>query len=739
MDRIRDLTDTDGRTDDLMTNTSGGLFDSQYLSGTPPASYLESYEQPQYVLRNKKTGVEIERETGTDAHSPDSDYQSLAVVTDCRVFFLLGRASGDHIDSVQHDEIVEARTESGGLLTSTLTLETVADGRFRFPCRGDVSDVATYVDEAAQAWATASRLIDEASDHIDTSRASLDAGAFGEARNVLANVAEKVTTARDRVSAVGSGATAALESRASRLIDRLHRLEGEIAAMKGAHHHAAAQEAWKTDHDFERAAREYERGADEYERALAADGETPSDEALQLRLKGLLREREVLRAAPMADARAAREVAMATDDTERAATEWETALTCYREAATLDWGARDREFFVERERARQRAGEATTEAIDAHVQAGQEWVGAGDKIVRNGRQTEARQAYERARTHFETARTISRELAPDRLGDIEDVLTALERRQAGEVVPSVDPTESTLSVDAVADHLSGDQRRQSTERTSAQSTDTAKDTPTPAIRRVASDPTATIERASPSARIDETRDATPAVHRRTGSETTGTDTDDEATDTDDEATDTDQTVADVEPITERQTHIDTDERETATTAGSPTESSGGVATRETVVETEHVATPTGTETPPDTPATEEIVAALRELDERALTELVADVWDAKGWSTTVFSATTNAVYDVVALRERDGEGERLLLWTVHRPDDGTLGATIVRRCATTRDSSRGADSATLVTTGTLTTAARASAEKLDVAVVDGTDLAKELRATGLLARLEQSL
>lgn len=58
MDRIRDLTDTDGRADDPLTSASGGLFDTAYLGGDPPAASLEPYEQPQYVLRSEKSGIE---------------------------------------------------------------------------------------------------------------------------------------------------------------------------------------------------------------------------------------------------------------------------------------------------------------------------------------------------------------------------------------------------------------------------------------------------------------------------------------------------------------------------------------------------------------------------------------------------------------------------------------------------------------------------------------------------------
>ncbi|WP_340099559.1 restriction endonuclease [Salinibaculum salinum] len=696
MDRIRDLTDTDGRADELVTSTSGGLFDTQYLSEDPPETHLKPYEQPQYALRNKKSGVSVGN-TGSDrTQRPDGDHQALAVVTDCRVLYLVGRASGDHFESVRHDEIVEARAEKSGFMKSVLLVETVDADQFRFACRGDVSAVAAFVDDAAQTWANASRLIDEASDQLEASRESLEAEAFTEARGVLADVSQNVSTARQRVSSVGNGAAKALESRASGLIDRLRQLEQEIAARKGAHHHAAAQNAWKADHDFEQAAEEYERGAAEYERALEAEGAIPSDEALQLRLKGLLKEREVLRVAPMADAKAAREVAMATDDPDEAAAEWETALTCYREAVTLDWGKRERGFVVERDRARERAGEATTEAIDAHIEAGEAWATAGDKIVRNGRERAARQAYERAKDHFQRAGEIARELAPERTGDIADLLDGLEKRQRGEVTPSTDAGETTLSVAAITDQLADSDQHDQLDTPDGRNSTPDED-----------GESAEAGENRPSDRIDESVDRTPTVQRHTKPDDGGS--------TERSQREKRAALDSTDSITERETVVEPDaesDRDTAATSGEPSRSVS------------------------DEPQTD-VGRALRELDEPSLTELVADLWEENGWSTTVFSATTETVYDIVALREgdSDSEDERLLLWTVHRPDNGAVGATVVRRCATTRDSSRGADRATLVTTGTVTSGAHSSADKLGVTVVDSEELASRLAAAGFTDRL----
>jgi len=130
------------------------------------------------------------------------------------------------------------------------------------------------------------------------------------------------------------------------------------------------------------------------------------------------------------------------------------------------------------------------------------------------------------------------------------------------------------------------------------------------------------------------------------------------------------------------------------------------------------------------------VRQIRALDEDAFTELVAAVWSSLGYTTTVFSATKKAVYDIVALHQ--DPRERLLLWTVHRPDGGSVGSTVVKRCATARDSSQGADGATLVTSGNLTDAARTRAADLDVTVLDCEDLVPLLDSSDLGSLLGES-
>lgn len=94
----------------------------------------------------------------------------------------------------------------------------------------------------------------------------------------------------------------------------------------------------------------------------------------------------------------------------------------------------------------------------------------------------------------------------------------------------------------------------------------------------------------------------------------------------------------------------------------------------------------------------------------------------------MFSSSTSAVYDIVAMRD----GERHLIWTVHRPDGSALGSTIIRRCATARDRTQVTDHGTLVTNGTLSVATESRAEEFSIEVVAAEELTKRVLDAGLL-------
>lgn len=729
MARIYDLTDQDSIQGTILTGGSVRLLSASVLAAEPPASYLFDYEDPQYALRNKTKGVTVVRGPKIDEIKPGSDFQALAVVTDVRVIFLVGAATGDVVKSVSHDEIVTIRADSEGMLKSKLQMETVEDDRWLFSVRGDASEVADYIDDAAQTWTNASRLVDEARDRIDASRESLDDRDFEAARDVLEDVTGRLEIARERVASIGDGARTALDLRATELRERLAQLRRDIAAMKGAEHHARAQTIWKDNHDFETAARHYDAAIAEYERALEADGTKPESGTLAARAEGAIREREILRAAPMADAKGAREVALAATDPETAAEEWMTALACYREAVTLDWGKSDREFVVERDLARERAAEATDEAIAAHVEAGEDWLVAGDRISTGGSQREARQAYKRAREHFVKARDIAARLRQGRFKYLSERVETIDDRLAGTVLPSVAPAKEMLTVDAARDVL--DSAVDQSDGNHGADTAAVSGHQSEGEATTAGGGGATAHESERRATGDTPPSALAGEREETGNGEAGEDepgeqeTEGQLSEREDFGAEADSSV----PPEARETVLVGDE---AMDAGETETPDSGEAES---LETENAAVGSaGDEETPDSliePGAEPL-DSLRSLDEAAFTELVSRMFENEGWTTTVFSSRTSAVYDIAAMRD----GERQLIWTVHRADGGALGSTVIRRCATARDTTQGTDHGTLVTTGTLSVAAKRRAEEVSIDVVAAEQLTARMLDAGVLERSE---
>jgi len=663
METILDLTES-GEDHELLTNTEA---DTRLRSGTllaerPLGSYLRSEEEPRYVLRNRSAGVEFETDGQTTTLQPDDGYQALALVTDVRIYFVVGRAAGNKTSEVALSEVVEAKQANGGFRTNTLVIETIDGRTWSFACRDDPGEVASFVDGLAQVWANAQRLADEAENQLRTAREHLDAGEYDAAASALEGVEETLETAVTRLCEAGDGACARIRDRAASLARELFDIEGPTHAHIAATAHATAQDAWR-ERGYEAAAAAYDRAIDRYERAihsyeraLDSEGKTsgrdeeaggPDERSrshererdrLGRRLAAAVREREVLRVAPVLDADTARRRARSVEDPETATERWDDVLDSYRQLLELEWDGSG-EFVVGTESVRQQASAAAAAAIDDYYEDGRRRLGYGDRFAVDGQEDRAAALYERATEQFERARQIASTTDSDRVEEIESALATAQSRLDGHL-PSEPP---------------GDEPPE-TGTDTAPPTGTAGETP-----------------AGPETADD---DAPSVIGRIQSQKRAGQSTDGHGRD-----------------------------------AGATPGSAGGTITNT------------------------ELRRKLRELDGTAFTRLVADLWEAQGWSTTVFSATNQVVYDIVAMRE-EPEERRILLWTEHRPDDSQLGPRAVKRCATARDSSQGADSATIVTNALLRTAAKQRAQELDVTVIDGSDLIDLVRFEGFVDRLD---
>ena len=874
MDNIVDLTDSTDSHDVLHSTGSGGLIGGQLLSDRPLAAYLHDDEDVQYVLRNKKSGLEVVSEAGVvESVEPGSSYQTLAAVTDRRFLVVAGQSSGNETRSLSFIDVFEARTESSGLRKSTLEIETVSGDIWKFPCKADPATAAAYIEDIAQTWANADRLLEDAEGQIETATTRLDDGDQKGAAEALTDAEETIDTARQRIQDAGPGPRTEVSTRADEIKSRLSAATRRVAAARGASAHAAAQSAWSRQ-EYEKAATNYETAVTAYETARDQAGETPDDETLARRLRGASGERELLRVGPAIDADAARRKARSLAEPEEAAEEWEIALDSYRDMLSLDWGTAERTFVADKQQIKEQAMAAAGDAIADHREAGREWLSAGDELSLEEREGQAEQVYERAKDEFERAHRLAKEVRPERADALAEDIDIAERRLEGEGIPAEESVETVLPSDGDDDEKT-DEKATSKQETANEATDEeppedeTSDEPRHEDQQVPGTTTTAVPRDSegslidrlqsskqqqsdtadegraadtgPTATDDDTPDETATETVETGptssvpgteateqgSEATtggvattaatesekapakakretvtpGTGRDDGPTTvrSDEGGSETDgQEGASGEKVEKLDEEREADEEDDSEDAGETDESgeiegtdrkegseggadprtaespvaarqnerpaagegsvpeaagSSGTATpdsgsgtvgidseSETVaagdsVEAEQSPGPAAKQ--PDTAdklTRAEIQERLTTLEDDAFTELVADIWEAQGWSTTVFSATAKAVYDIMAMRQ-EPEEHRLLLWTVHRPDGGALGATVIKRCATARDSSQGADSATLVTTGTLTDAAQQSVDDLGVTVVDSEKLAELIRFESLEDRV----
>lgn len=666
---------TDGGSHEVLTSTgSGGLLGGQYLDGEPLESYLEGDEQPKYVLRNKNSGLQVERDGETRSVEPGEAYQILAMVTDLRILFVVGEQGGDRTVSIDLSDVVEARVESGRFRTSTLSLELLSGDRVVFPCRGDPSAVASYVEDAAQIYANAGRLLDEVEAALAAAREELDSGDYESAAEEIADGEETVQTARNRLSELGQAAVERMADRAQRLRTGLVDTKRAIQTTSAASDHATAQERWG-ENEYEAAARAYESAIQGYERALETDGSTPPDTPVRSRLAGARSERALLRIGPIVDADTRRRRARALADPEAAATEWEEAYEQYRDLLDLEWAADGRDFAADKEVIREQTVEIVDDAISDHEEAGRRWLTSGDKLAVQDRMNQAQQVYERANHQFERAHRLAREFRPERVDAVEDAMAAATLRLEGTV-----PTE-TVPDDPIGFEAGDGETADGPE--SAELPD-AED-----IEGLSFHDSSSVQ--------PETEASTSGSHSRRFAST---------------------------PVRNERSETSVLDRiqaqKQSDTVGERSPTTGDHA--------DSTAQPAGNNS--GSPSTETLERALATLDGRRLADLVAAVWELQGWMTEQFTGRTDTVYDVVAIRN-DPE-RRQLIWA--EAGGGGLAETVFKQCTTALDSSQ-ADLAVVVTASPVSKSARTRAEEYGVRLVGGPEFVAQVQEVGLGYRL----
>lgn len=715
MSRITDLTETDEQAEILTsTSTSGLLGGGEILAGDPPETYLHEGEEPKYVLRNKKAGLRISKGEITEEIEPADEYQAVSLVTDLRVVFLIGMNGGDEMIELPLTQVIEAKSESDGFRTTALSIETVAEETWQFACTDDLSEVATEIDEMAQVWANAQRLLDETEQQLSNSDEELNARNIDLAREELGDAEEKIRTAVERIETVGPAAKSEVESRARGLAGWLLDVERMLTADEAARAHRSAQQDWE-QRRYESASEKYERAIDGYKRALSTDGPTPDDETLWRRLAGIVTERELLRIAPVVDADTARRRAMANEDPEKAATEWEQALDGYRELLTLDWGKESGEFTVDKEEIKEQTIAIADDAIEDHVEAGKQWIQSADKLAVEDHEEQAREVYQRAHHQFELAEQLAREVRPEQLETIEEAVKIVDSRLSGSLpneVPDVSPMETVV----LKGHSSGTERSQAETGSKDVTADVAQST----------SPEAAVGAKSESgAQSTAQSEAESSPGRRSPLDGTG------------DATLLDEIQQQKDSGNPATAEVSSDVDGSPPARESPPEQEPQPDGEPREGDDPGTGSEPGTQDEPERASESQldvVKTLLEDLSESQFDTLVTELWEAQGWTTMQFSVEASSAFDIIAFRERPAE-ERLGIWTVHETT-GAVNAAVVNDCVEARKGSRGADVATIVTTTTVTTGGESSAEANDITIVDSAELSKLLTFEKLTDRLE---
>ncbi|EMA08660.1 hypothetical protein SAMN05443574_11734 [Haloarcula vallismortis] len=400
-----------------------GLFGRKRRLQRPLGQYLREAETPSYLASNDRSGV-IAAQRDSGSLTPAGDYRAYLLATTVRVLFVVGDDDSDRTISLPHEDIVAVHCTSG-LRTSTLEIVTIDEDRWAFECKGDLTPVRSFVDEATQVWTRTLTELDRAESAVEAALAALETTDLETAATHITAAQEALDNGRERVEALGEGARAAIDGRLQSTQTRIDTCQRRRHVDAGDEHRDTARRAWE-NRAYERAADAYAQAGVEYERALAVTASEPPTELIRDARNAVEAEYTELLSAPVDAAQVAASAARATADPAKRARHWEDALDRYRTAYELDWG-RDRRFDGNRASLRQALADIAVELVDAHREAGRQALQeTGDESEREPSGT----ACDSAAAHFERARQIATELVPDRREPPADELAAVSGQGA---------------------------------------------------------------------------------------------------------------------------------------------------------------------------------------------------------------------------------------------------------------------------------------------------------------------
>ncbi|EMA48461.1 restriction endonuclease [Halococcus thailandensis] len=126
-------------------------------------------------------------------------------------------------------------------------------------------------------------------------------------------------------------------------------------------------------------------------------------------------------------------------------------------------------------------------------------------------------------------------------------------------------------------------------------------------------------------------------------------------------------------------------------------------------------------TPTESHSSVNLIERLRQMDSYEFEKLVADLWERQGWEATVSDATRDGGIDIVAIKYVPFEQKQLIQAKRHG-EKNYVGAPDVQQYSSLHQQENNVDTVVIVTTGRFSKQAVATAEQLNVKLIDGEKL-----------------
>lgn len=119
----------------------------------------------------------------------------------------------------------------------------------------------------------------------------------------------------------------------------------------------------------------------------------------------------------------------------------------------------------------------------------------------------------------------------------------------------------------------------------------------------------------------------------------------------------------------------------------------------------------------------ELLTQLRQMDEYEFEELVADVWEQRGWETTVTTGSNDRGIDVIAVKSNPFNQKHLI--QAKRYSAGQkIGSPDIQQYDSLRRQGSDVDAVVIVTTSSFSSPAKQTANDLNVKLINGTELSR---------------